>query len=157
MSGVLILCGCQANGGGVLASTAACQRPTTFGFIFTLPNFGADGTFAGSFNDPCAGVSFKGTGRLSPSPAPAQGPVALGGCLAGSPTYESTDPGRPGSGTVNLFVCDSANSFGTAAAEAPGNAQAGDGDFVMIDVTSGPLAPYTYAGVVTHGNIVVRP
>jgi hypothetical protein len=161
LMGVLILTGCQANGGGTLASTdATCGRPVTFGFVFTLPTVGADGTFAGSFIDPCAvvgpiqGVSLRGTGALTPSPPP-QGQPVFGGCLAGSPAYQSTDPRYPGSGVMSLMVCDSANAFGIPGATHP-TAQNADGDLVLIQVTAGPYAPYSFAGVVAHGNIVMR-
>jgi hypothetical protein len=160
LMGVLILTGCQANGGGTLASfDSTCSRPVTFGFAFTLPTLGADGTFAGSFVDPCAvvgpihGVSLRGTGALTPS-APPQGQPVFGACMSGVPSYQSTDPRNPGSGLMSLIVCDSANAFGQGAAG--GTAQNTVGDLVLIQVTSGPYAPYSFTGVVAQGNIVMR-
>src|SRR5207244_5662224 len=71
--GVLVLTGCQANGGGTLTSPdASCARPVSFGFVFSVPTFGADGTFAGSFHDPCAvvgsstGFSFTSVAATTP-------------------------------------------------------------------------------------------
>lgn len=162
--GVLVLTGCQATGGGTLASPdASCARPVTFGFVFRVPTFGADGTFAGSFQDPCAvlgamnGVSFNGAGAMTHGTAPLQAPPLSGGCLVGSPSYESRDPANPGSGVFSLTVCDSANAYGQATAGAArANAQNTDGDLVLIQVLSGPYATYTFTGTVVHGNIVVR-
>ena len=162
--GVLVLTGCQANGGGTLTSPdASCARPVSFGFVFSVPTFGADGTFAGSFHDPCAvvgsinGVSFNGSGAITHGAAPPQAPQLFGGCMVGSPSYESSDPANPGSGVLSLIVCDSANAYGQATAGVPrGTAQTTDGDLVVIQVMSGPYATYSFTGTVVHGNVVVR-
>ncbi len=161
--GVFILTGCQANGGGTLASpNAPCARPVSFGFVFSVPTFGADGTFAGSFNDPCAvlgtmnGVSFNGAGAMTHGTAPLQAPPLFGGCMVGSPSYESRDPANPGSGVFSLMVCDSANAYGQTAGAARASAQNADGDVVVIQVLSGPYATYSFTGTVVHGNVVVR-
>ena len=161
--GVLVLTGCQANGGGTLTSPdASCARPVSFGFVFSVPTFGADGTFAGSFHDPCAvvgsinGVSFNGAGAMTQRTAPPQAPQLFGGCMVGLPSYESSDPANPGSGVLSLIVCDSANAFGQTAGAARGNVQNTDGDFVDIQVMSGPYATYRFTGTVAHGNVTLR-
>ena len=76
--------------------------------------------------------------------------------MIGSPSYESGDPANPGSGVLSLMVCDSANAFGLTAGAASANAQNTDGDFVAIQVMSGPYATYSFTGSVVHGNVVVR-
>ncbi len=76
--------------------------------------------------------------------------------MVGSPSYQSSDPANPGSGVFSLTVCDSANAFGLAPTAPGGSAQTTDGDVVLIQVLSGPYAPYSFAGTVVHGNIVVH-
>jgi hypothetical protein len=155
---VLLATGCSANGGGTLsplAPTAACadrtsasgaatQRPQiTFGFYATSTVAQPDvlATFDGTFMDGCAGVTLHGVGGLEARPAPPEAPAGHGLCAAGTVPYDSTAPGS----TFDLIVC----AAGTLSPLV-------DGDFVEINVNSGPYAGYSVIGVVQHGSLVVK-
>lgn len=137
---VLVLTGCQASGMGWLQSSAVPTEKATFGFVFD----GTTGTFSGSYHDPqgmvatgVVEVDLKGTGVVR------EGPPGAGGapCLLGTPTYKSQNRQLPGSGTLDLLVCDL------------GEPGVGSGDFISIQVLTGPYAGYGNAGVLEGGNI----
>jgi hypothetical protein len=95
LAAVLAMTGCQANGGGTLAS--ACGPATTgaasphssapgsavFGFVFQSSGSQATGNFSGTYRDPCSttfrgGVALRGTGLLTPVDPSASPPIGLG-------------------------------------------------------------------------------
>jgi hypothetical protein len=182
MASVLLLTACQASGGGTLPSAGSCsvgaQTGATFGFnAFQVPNSN-DITFAGNLTDRCAGVMLKSSGKMTPIAPPdfardyMPGGAQFNVCLIGTATYDSVNPSKPGSGTMNLVVCDG-NSLG---------ATPSGGDLVMISmppnslaflfpgladaIDTGPYSDYSNAGILTVGqgrtpgiglgNVVVR-
>src|SRR5919202_6472525 len=116
MAGVLLLTACQASGGGTLPSAGTCsndQSRATFGFNAIQNPTSTDITFVGNLTDRCAGVMLKGSGRLTPMTTPPDltpfgfsTPPQLNGCLFGTATYDSVNPAKPGSGTMNVVACD---------------------------------------------------
>jgi hypothetical protein len=168
MAGVLLLTACQASGGGTLPSASAgtcsndAQSRATFGFNAAQNPNSTDITFVGNLTDRCAGVMLKGSGRLTPSAPPDltpfqfNTPPQLNGCLLGTATYDSVNPAKPGSGTMNLVVCDVITGTG----QATGQPTSDTADFIMISMPNliivgvddtGPYKDYVNTGVLSTG------
>ena len=149
VAAMLLLAGCTADGGGTL--TSACgfttTRPATFGFSYVAPDATSVGGLSGTYRDPCMGIALRGEGRSLAPVTTSIGPVipgCVGTFLLGSQIdYVSLNPARAGSGQAHVFVCDLTPTG------------PGDGDFMLITIDTGPLAPYVNIGFVQHGNIVV--
>ena len=158
LGSVLLATACSASGGGTLiplaptgscsagasANAAATRQPQiTLGFRASSPLTQPDQlvTFDGTFQDRCAGVTLSGAGTLHQRPAPPAGPASDAPCLVGTLPYGSNQA----SGTFDLIVCD----LGTLVSL--------DGDFLEIDVQSGPYAGYSVQGIIEQGNLILRP
>lgn len=154
LCGVLVVAvtGCQATGMGWIASNVPTDK-ATFGFKFD----DTTNSLSGSYHDPqgtlptgVANVAFKGVGVMRKC---AQNnltcakllPGTKGGCLIGSPEYQSQNPALRGGGHVELVVCDSTDPF---------TGEVTDTDFVSVDIPDGPYAGYHNQGE-PHGNITV--
>jgi hypothetical protein len=158
VAAVLAMTGCQASGGGTLASACPTERaPATFGFTFQgsdTQGFPAVGTLTGTYRDPgaCAfpgGVALRGVGHRV-APASPLGPPTAGSAGAFFVDYESTNPANPGTGQLSLYVTDSGVRGPSA------------GDSFTIAVLSGPYAQsaqhplgYVNSQLIQHGNITV--
>ena len=154
--GLLLATGCKGTGLGWIQSALAPGEKATFGFSFVVqPLANGDTTggtagFSGAYRDPqgmlvggkVVEVAFKGTGVLKNTPPPAELSPAYQGCMLGIADYESQNPNVPGRGTVELLLCDRGNGPSS-------------GDFVSVDVLSGPYMPYHNGGV-AQGNITVN-
>ena len=138
LAAVAIATACQATGTGWFPSSADPATKATFGFVYD----GTSETLSGSYHDRAADVDFKGRGVIKAGPPPA-GVQSKGGCLMGTPSYESTNKDRPGQGTLLLIVCDLG-----------GNGPSPDDDMIFIDVIDGPYAGYFNSGN-PSGNITV--
>lgn len=140
---VLLTMGCQATGMGSLPSVLVAGDKATFGFVFDASGTGA--SFSGSYHDPhgvtstgTVDVAFKGSGALQPC-TPGVGPICAkapantkGGCLGGAlVTYTSQNPNFPGTGTLNILVCDVDGTGGQGQ------------DFMAIGVVTGPCMDTT--------------
>jgi hypothetical protein len=164
MAGVLLLTACQASGGGTLPSALAgtCtndQSRATFGFNAVQSPTSSDITLVGNLTDRCAGVMLKGSGRLAPIARPDvtqlpfqfNTPPQFNTCLFGTATYDSVNPAKPGSGTMNLLVCDQTTGTGQPTLETT--------DFIVISMPpfiqgvddTGPYKDYFNGGFLTVG------
>ena len=76
------------------------------------------------------------------TPPPAQAPPGAQQCMQGLPDYESQNPNVPGRGTLLLTICDMGR--GPSA-----------GDFVLLQVQTGPYAGYSNGGF-AQGNLTVK-
>jgi hypothetical protein len=134
------LTACQANGMGMVnTSCTPGSSIANLGFVYDGTTF----TWSGSYQDHCFPVAFNGTGVMHTQSPPPNAPARMQECLIGEPTYQPQDSSLPG-GYFNLIVCDS------------GNPQNTPGDYIAIQVTTGPYAGYTNSGFVRSGNIVVH-
>ena len=145
LAGALLLSACQASGGGTLPSTASCSAPgrqgATFGFhayqSFDSPMV----SFAGDYSDQCAGVMLNSAGQLKPMGRPDLPAAQIANCLSGPVAYTSVNPAMPGSGTLNLMVCDAGQHAGEST----------DCISISMDEDTGPYHGYSNAGVLTTG------
>jgi hypothetical protein len=166
LASVLLATACSASGGGKLAPYvwASCTPGRTTSGPSTLPIFGFHATatfsqawvssFDGNFTDACSQVAFTGSGKLNPVPVPPEMPQYAGGCMGGMPSYTSKDSRHQGTGTFLLITCD----LNSRLAPTGGGALAGSsGDYMMINVLSGPYMGYSVVGTVQDGNILVKP
>ena len=153
--------GCQATGLGFIPS--ADLNPTdkaTFGFIYDGPSL----SFSGSYHDKTGvigisqvDVAFKGTGitrkcsSVEPCGAPGKFPwaVLLIGIANYVPQDQTLQPACAATAT-NPNPCVVQFTF----FDLDGNGAVNMGDFVTIDVLSGPYAGYHNEGV-PSGNLTV--
>jgi hypothetical protein len=150
---------CSATGMGFYQSCDGVDK-ATFGFSWRSN----DNHFQGSYHDigvmtgtsnlsancVATGVKFQGDGTLG------QGSTGICGVdengnqahsMDGIINYTSQDPNVLGAGQFHLFVCDTGHTDST------GNRV---GDFIAIEVLTGPFMGYTNAGTVLGGNITVH-
>jgi hypothetical protein len=154
----LVLSGCEASGGGWIQSRLVPGARATFGFHIVTDLDTGTSSFSGAYHDPqgmgsngeVVRVDFKGTGVLHEGPPPPGAPPNVrGGCLLGMPTYESINPRAPGTGQLELVVCDM-----------DGNGPS-TGDYILLQVQppplGGPYSGYQNGGFLQGGNITVKP
>lgn len=125
----LVLAGCTVSGGGQMASTTGAKQAT---FGFTITSEGDSDVMRGNWHD--GWVKLRFTSGTFDNPA-------TGDCADISGTYESTSKSSPGSGNLDLTVCDE------------GEPGVSSGDSIDFDPTSGPYSSYSNSGSLTGGNV----
>jgi hypothetical protein len=143
---------CEATGKGTIQSSSLSNHAKAarfkFDFISTLnPGATISSSFKGQYKDKDGqlpngqpiSVHLKGTGLMKSSKS--KGSTPTGGCMFGAPGYESLNPDFPGTGLLELLVCDGG----------PGSTN----DYFSISVLDGPYASYQNAGTVLKGDITV--
>ncbi len=166
----LLVTGCTATGMGW--TRGASGQKVTFGFSAAAqPGTDASGqfldigsaSFSGSYHDPqgktlkgTVSVDLKGSGVVKKTSPPVGLSSINGPCLTGDAGYTSQNPRLRGKGTLRLTVCDGDGNFvvknGASDVTIPLS-----GDYMQIDVATGPYAGYNNAGLVEGGNITVKP
>ena len=141
---VLLAGGCAGKGagGGFLPSAADDGTKATFGFRYnTLDsekgNFGANGVY---HDKSAAGVKLEVTGILFVPDPPEVDPQCVWSTLG----YESQDPKNRGTGLLEVEVCDK------------GKPGPGNGDYIAVDILTGPFGGYSNSGVIQGGNIHLK-
>jgi hypothetical protein len=163
----------------ILVMSAACADATGMGFyqscdanVADKATFGfswqSDGHFQGAYHDPagstniptCRPVKLKGDGNMGTfvGTCPVDPPQTSVNFMMGTLKYTSQDPNVPDcvptpfggceDNLLTLTVCDTGHND-------PATGQR-VGDFIMIDIISGPFAPYHNEGFVEGGNITVH-
>jgi hypothetical protein len=127
--GLLGVAGCKASGGGYIQSATGADA-AHFGFTFQQTRHG--NVVHGSYHDGYVKFRVDGGGGSGP-----------GSCGSATLNYVSTSPDYPGTGQVEVNVCD--NGEGTI-----------DGDTLSVNVISGPYSGYQDSGTVQGGNIQVN-
>ncbi|HEY3082424.1 MAG TPA: hypothetical protein VGM69_21265 [Chloroflexota bacterium] len=137
--GLVVATGCAqyATGAGVIPSA---NRESTDRLDKALFAFSFDGPkkkLSGRYYDHGTGdhLKFEGIDSYVDDPG------TNDNCLAAYGRYESRTKDKPGEGTFRLIACDGG---------APGGYT---GDTISVYVMTGPLAGYTNAGQLLHGNI----
>lgn len=128
----LAITGCKATGGGFINS-ATGAKAAYFGFTWNETSNGT--VVSGSWHD--GPVKFKlDGGMFIPPPGPS--------CVEGSGTYVSTSKAHPGSGTVEMTICD----YGE-----PGPT---NGDSISVTLSGGPYNGYSDSGTLQGGNLQIH-
>jgi len=164
VAGVMLMTGCatKATGGGWIQSAVVPTEKATFGLSWDATDcrdplaITCTVRFNGSYHDPfgtisdgtTVSVSLKGAGKLvrvgPTKPTIMPNDPALNNCMHDpAAPYDSQDPSRPGSGTLELLLCDNGQ----------GNNTVDMGDLIGIDVKTGPYAGYQNLKSVEGGNI----
>jgi hypothetical protein len=163
----------------ILVMSAACADATGMGFYQSCDanptdkaTFGfswqSDGHFQGAYHDPagptniptCRPVKLQGDGNVQTfvGVCPLDPPQTSTNLMIGTLRYTSQDPKvsdcvpTPSGGCeenlLTLTVCDTGHNDPVTGKRV--------GDFIMIDIVSGPFAPYHNEGTVEGGNITVH-
>lgn len=149
----LVLAGCSTffTGGGWIRGVEGGKA--TFGFSVKCngpdPEICAPARVNGTYGDQSVGVKLKFDGGIIAGPefcainpqACDNLPVDLNQCMGGEVFYTSQDKKQPGSGSLLLIACDLGE---------PGRLS---GDFLAIDVESGPYDGYSNEGTIQGGNL----
>jgi hypothetical protein len=162
VAGVMLITGCatKATGGGWIHSLTATEK-ATFGFSWDATDCAnplvttCTVRFNGSYHDPAATINgatldvrLKGAGKLArvvgTRPPIIPDDPAISNCMYDpAALYESQDPNRPGTGFLQLHVCDYEQ----------GNRTVDLGDYIAISVDTGPYLGYQNFDFVQGGNI----
>lgn len=155
---VLVLAGClpepgqQATGQGVLPPDLLTGK-ATFAFKFTVTATSGqpiEGDLSGTYHDPgwrvglrTVDVAFKGTGHFRRTRPPSRFPADTV-CVSGPGSYQSLNKKQPGLGFLNLTMCDLGKPGPSA------------GDYLNVDVVTGPYTGYFKLATVQSGDIQIR-
>lgn len=127
------LTGCASTGGGTIPTNAG-DRSGKANFGYTYDS--SKDKYQGTYKDGYVSMSFTGVDYQSVPCNYGYESYVPSTVL----TYRSTNPKMPGSGTVQVQFCDY------------GEGTNGTGDYLSVNVLSGPFEGYSDAGTV-QGNI----
>jgi hypothetical protein len=148
---ILGACASSVSGMGYMRSAADPSALATFGFVFDASSDDPDRwRFRGDYADQAAGVQLRGVGVLLPLTTPPPFPNAPPFNFCMEADLEYTVPGMMADPLdppwqLHLIACDTGEPGSGPAASA--------GDWIFIQVLTGPFATYVNQGPVLGGNL----
>ena len=133
----LLFAGCKATGGGYIQSAFDPDKKANFGFVWQTTEDPEKFLVKGHWSD--GPVKFKLDGGFILTFTDGDD-----GCGFGEAQYTSISKTQPGSGTLQVILCDEGEPGPT------------NGDALFIQVHSGPYSGYTNFGELQGGNLQIK-